>query len=190
MAFPVQCTWSVPDILSHVLTTDPFSSYPLLHCKRQTLPNILLHTPVSSFPLTGGKSSWHRRTNKETKHSNLLTYYRTDQYKSKNVCTTLFFNRNQNFRNSFYYQPLWKPFFFSALHLTSNKLYLPWTLTLKWQNFVFCDGSTAVKVTVWLPSVNSCGDVTAGDAETVARSLSVALTGSQDTMAVVLPLSA
>ena len=38
--------------------------------------------------------------------------------------------------------------------------------------------------------MNSCGDLTAGDAETVARSLSVALTGSQDTKAVVLPLSA
>ena len=38
--------------------------------------------------------------------------------------------------------------------------------------------------------MNSCGDVNAGDAETVARSLSVALTGFQDTKAVVLPLSA
>ena len=38
--------------------------------------------------------------------------------------------------------------------------------------------------------MNSCGDVTAGDAETVTRSLSVALTGLQDTNAVVLPLSA
>ena len=47
-----------------------------------------------------------------------------------------------------------------------------------------------MKTTVWLPSENSCGDVTSGTAVTVACSLSVAFTGAQVTVALVLPLSA
>ena len=158
---------------------------------RQTLPNTLLHTPDSSLPFAGGKSTWHRRTNEKTKRKS-FEWLQNSTVQTPNRLQNFDFHQKSELQERAFISTSCENFFFSfsALGLSSNKLYVPWTLTLNWQNFAFCDGSTAVKITVWLPSMNSCGEVTAGDAETVARSLSVALTGSQDTKAVVLPLSA
>lgn len=64
-AVPAQRTSFVPSTLSHVLAMDPFSIYPLLHCKRQTLPNTLPHTPDISLPFSGGMKNGHLRTQKK-----------------------------------------------------------------------------------------------------------------------------
>lgn len=63
---------------------------------------------------------------------------------------------------------------------------------MKKHKFIFREESFAVYITVWLPSENSCGDVTSGLAVTVMAvgSLSVAVTGAQATVAVFFPLSA
>ena len=76
VSFPVQDTWFAPEVLSQLLTTDPFSLNPWLHWKWQMLPYTLLHATDISLPLAGGRRTGHLRTewgNKDKKFEQGVT---------------------------------------------------------------------------------------------------------------------